>query len=152
MLRAPRARVWAIPDNDFEYRVRTVCRDGSESAFSPVYEFSTRGNFKASTADSRATFKADIDFSQASVSLEKWQISPNPVNDRLQLVYEALTDKAQVSIIGVNGKKLIENTLSIDNSIHSIDVNNLMPGFYILMVNDGGRNVISEKIIKESRY
>ena len=152
MLNNPLARVWTIPDSDFEYRIRTICRDGSESAFSPVFEFSTRGNLKAFNVASKTTFKADIDFSQSSVSPERWQISPNPVTDRLQLIYEVLTDKAQVSIIGVNGKKLIENTLSIDNSIHSIDVNNLMPGFYILMVNDGGRNVISEKIIKESRY
>ena len=70
------------------------------------------------------------------------------MNDRLQLIYKVVSDKAEVSIMSINGKKILENTLSTDHSIHSIDVSDLTSGFYLLIVNDDGRNVISEKIIK----
>ena len=152
LLRSPDVRIWATANNVFEYRLKTVCSDGSESDYSPIFEFSTTGDFTTTSADSRSAFKADINFNEATVSSEKWQISPNPVNDRLQLIYEVVTDQAQLSIINVSGKKVLENSLSIDNSIHSIDVSNLMPGFYFLIINDSGRDIISEKIIKGSRY
>ena len=151
-LRNPFVKIWATTNNDFEYRIKTICSDDSVSAYSPIYEFSTNGNFNTAIADSRTVFIADINLNELTVSDKNWKISPNPATDEIQLFYEVLTDEAQVSIISASGKKIKENTLSIDNAIHLIDVSNLLPGFYFMMVNDGGRNIISEKIIKQSRY
>ena len=152
-LRTSGAKIWATPNKDFEYRLKTICKDESESTYSPVYEFTTRGDFNNSASDSRSEFKADIDFSKVTTtSIKRMQVSPNPVLDRLQLTYEVETDKAQLSIFHVSGKKVFENILSKNDTVHFIDVSSFDTGFYFLVLKDGSRNIINKRIIKENMY
>ena len=150
-LRSSIAKIWAIPNQDFEYRLKTICMDGSESAYSPVYEFSTvgSGDFNSSTAGSRTEFIADIDFNKP---VEKWTVSPNPVVNTFQLTYQVKTDQANAVLYHVSGKKVADQGLTKGDSLHLFDMADLESGVYILQINDGSSNVISERIVKGSRY
>lgn len=74
-------------------------------------------------------------------TLNSWTLYPNPVKDVLHL--EGLDNVKGFAIFDVTGKKLIQNT----NSIQQIDVSHLNKGVYLLQVNtDKGQ--VSKKFIK----
>ena len=152
LLPSPIARLFVVANKDFEYRIKTICKDESESAYSPVYEFSTRGNnFNIPSAESRTQFKADIDLTSLTYPAQQWRLGPNPVMDQLQLNYTVESDNAQILIYHISGKKVLEQRLTIQNTVHTSDLSHLQNGLYFLMIRDGSKT-ISARIVKENMY
>ena len=150
-LRYPNAKVWAIADRDFEYRLKTVCTDGTESEYSPVYEFNTRSIFDAPpVAQSRNAFDADVTLLDQLVNQNDLQIAPNPFNNFIQLTYQSASENARVQVYHVSGQKVQEQALPINRTNHTINLNNVDAGMYLLTIQEDGQKVVSRKIIKQS--
>lgn len=151
-LHYPRATVWALPNQDFEYRLKTICRDNSESEYSEVYTFDTRKDFNSTVATSRSGFNPDLDFNSSENTALQYQVRPNPVTTSLELLYQSTSDNTQLSIYHLNGKKVIEVALPSNHSVHSVDIESLESGLYILTVEENNRKVISKQIVKQSQH
>jgi len=151
-LESSSARVRAVPDRDFEYRIKTVCADG-ESEYSPVYEFNTTGGLVGDTAESRSAEQSDADLILTDVGMTKTvEVAPNPFTDGLQVKYEVATENTLLSIYHINGKKVYEQYLAVDNVVHTIEGTNLENGFYILSIQEEGQQAINLRIIKQNRF
>lgn len=85
------------------------------------------------------------------VSVEQYIINTmvlvnNPVEDILQLQLEAFTNAIELSVLNLNGKTVLEQTIANTNTA-GIDVHALPPGYYILQCRDG-KKVFAGKFIK----
>ncbi|MCT4582209.1 MAG: T9SS type A sorting domain-containing protein [Flavobacteriales bacterium] len=73
--------------------------------------------------------------------LAAFNVYPNPVKDRL--VVDAETDVYKISIVDLRGSVVLQN---IDVNVSYIDVSNLIPGVYLVQIND---QQLTKKIIKQ---
>jgi len=74
----------------------------------------------------------------------KFSISPNPVNDVLNIQSE--DQNLNYTIFNLNGQVILENKL---NDSHAISVNNLLKGMYLLQLKSGNRTTIQKFIIEK---
>jgi len=74
----------------------------------------------------------------------KFSISPNPVKDELEIQSEE--PNLSYSIYNLSGQVLLENDL---NFSHSISVNNLNNGMYLLQLNSGIKKTIQKFIVNK---
>ncbi len=151
----PHARVWARPNLDFEYRIKTVCGDG-ESAYSSIYDFSTkRGNLMDTVSESRSedTLEADVDLmSNAELSLGDLEVAPNPFFEELNVGYEVLGEEATLSIYHLSGQKVFERIISKEVSTHRIELGDIPSGIFLLTIEEEGLPVLNRRIVKQSRF
>jgi hypothetical protein len=78
---------------------------------------------------------------------ENLKIYPDPVYRYLNLHYTLNGSKAFLSIINLEGKNLLNETLSKGKSIHKIDVGFLPSGLYFIRLRDNGK-MITGKFLK----
>lgn len=72
-------------------------------------------------------------------------VTPNPVRDRLQVSVQA--DKIQILMVDLSGRTVKNMNLQPGN--HDINVSNLAPGMYQLVVLQDGVQIETQKIIKQ---
>ena len=149
-IRSSKVSVFAPNNREYEYRIQTICEDG-ESEYTQVFEWSTSGNGLVS-AESRNSddFKADVTIEDIATST--FEAFPNPVNDYLQLNYTPTTDKAMLQVYHVSGKQVLEQPLTKDQAYHSIDMQALSEGIYMLTVTEKGKRMQSQRVIKGSNH
>lgn len=76
---------------------------------------------------------------------EKLSIYPNPANDKLQIIAD--NNNYIATIIDLNGRKVIQKTLSENDN--TININIIPNGIYIIKLTDENKNVIIRKFVKE---
>lgn len=78
------------------------------------------------------------------------EISPNPVQDYFDLVYDfpGMGDRLQLVIYGLDGKVIREQVLSTAQGNLRVDTNDFLSGIYFLTIQAGGRVVYQEKLVK----
>ena len=93
----------------------------------------------ASTALSNEDFNQDFQVS----------FFPNPTKDFININLGLLTEKEyQFSVIDINGKVVLEKTITNPNQIEKININSLTKGLYLVTLNAGEKK-ISKKIVIE---
>jgi len=148
LVRSARVFVFAPNNRDYEYRIQTICADG-ESEYTEIFGWSTSSDGLVS-AESRNIdeFKADI-FIDNEVT-PTFEAFPNPVNDLLQVTYRPDSDKAQLQIHQMSGKKVFEQILVKDQSYHQFNLQSLSEGIYMLTIEESGKRMQSQSIIRGS--
>lgn len=149
-LRSPKAKVWAVADREFEYRLKTVCSDGTESAYSEIFEFSTSGIVADPIAQSRNAFAADVTLEEQLIDPSDIQVTPNPFFSTIQVRYQSNSENARIQIYHVSGQKIEDRVLAKSTINHTINLSNVEAGMYLLIIEENGRNVYSRKLIKQS--
>ncbi len=77
------------------------------------------------------------------------QLYPNPVRDEANFTVTGYEGMVTYSVVDLSGREMTFETVSVDNeSVHSVDVSNLVPGMYILRVTTGSE-VHNLKFTKE---
>ena len=136
------------PNNDFEYRIKANC-EGEESVYSPIYEFSISDNLIAATSRSNDNGLEQIKIEENSISVK---IFPNPVFNLLNVTYQNKSDNTKVSIYNNIGQRIYQQTLSKGIEVHSLSVNHLKAGCYLLMIEESGEKNYVQKFIKTSPF
>ncbi len=149
-LKNPIARIWAVASREFEYRIKTICTDGTESIYTDIFEFSTIGNLTSSVSQARNTFKENIILTEQLLNPSDIQVAPNPFMHTIQLTYQSTSDNTRVQIYHVSGQKVQEQVLSKNTINHSINVSDVEAGMYLLVIQEEGQKAISRKLIKQS--
>ena len=140
-----------IPNREFEYRVRTICTDGSESEFTPFFSFSSGSTFRSETATSRARFDVEIDLRDLEATAAEFRdmtLYPNPVGDLLNVTYRTTTETGMLSIYHVSGQKVAEQPLGLDIEFHQVNVSDLSSGVYLITIEEAGQPAITRQVIK----
>lgn len=75
-------------------------------------------------------------------------VSPNPVSRLLTIVNSGFTEKAKVHLSSNGGRMIKVESLNAGESRIQIDVSQLAPGIYLLMITEQGRTGIA-KFVKE---
>ena len=152
LLRRATVGIWAIPNRDFEYRIRTICENG-ESEFSSVFEFSTGGgNLVAIPSSSRNSDLVDIDIDlreHAEFNPVSLSVSPNPFLEEINLDYEVQGEEALLTIYHVNGQKVFEQVLTKEAIRHNISLGELTPGLFLLTIQEEGQPMVTSRIAKQ---
>ena len=148
-IRSSRVFIFAPSNRAYEYRIQTICESG-ESEYTSVFEWFTSEDGGLLSAESRnsADFKADVTIEDIATST--FEAFPNPVNDYLQLIYTPTTDKAMLQVYHVSGKQVLEQPLAKDQVYHSIDMQTLSDGIYMLTITEKGKRIQSQRVIKGS--
>ncbi|WP_394758400.1 M28 family peptidase [Flavobacterium sp.] len=93
----------------------------------------------ASTALSNEDFNSDFQVS----------FFPNPTKDFININLGTLTEKEyQFSLIDINGKVVLEKTITNPNQLEKINITSLIKGLYLAILNAGEKK-ISKKIVIE---
>ncbi len=147
-VRSTKVFIHAPSNRDYEYRIQTICEDG-DSEYTSVFEWSTADNGLVSAESRNADdFKADITINDEVVL--NFEAFPNPANDLLQVAYKANSDKAQLLIHHVSGKKVFDQLLVKDQLYHQVNLQSLSEGIYLLSIKEKGKQILSQKVIKGS--
>ena len=78
-----------------------------------------------------------------------WKVSPNPVNEFLFLEFESpLTSRLSLEIVDMLGKIQSKEIVPIGTSSFSLDVVNLLPGFYTVRAVDQGQHIDLRRFVK----
>lgn len=75
---------------------------------------------------------------------KEFNIFPNPANQLTSIYWGSINGTSKVSIFNYAGQKIKESTLNFENGVSTLEVSDLLPGFYIL-------NLTYEKIEKSSK-
>ena len=147
LVRSSRVHIFAPSGRDYEFRLRTVCADGSESPFTDWIPFSTPSGLVAA-AESRTseTFVADI--SIAETVTKELTTFPNPVSNLLNLNYTITGETATLELFHISGKKVAEQTLSNATNNHQLDMRSYTNGMYLMTITEKGIAPITKRIVK----
>ena len=147
-LYTPRTRLFVTgpPHLEYEYRIKTVCT-GGESDYTDVFEFNIRNEGNLNIASSRNANEIDLDITDF---LSETNIFPNPVNDQLQVSYTPINKEATLTINHIHGQLMYEATLEETQSLHIINTEKWVHGFYILRIKEKGQPMVSQKVTKMS--
>ena len=149
LIRRSRVHIFAPSGRDYEFQIKTICADGSESPFTDWIPFSTLGNLNAA-AESRNLddFSADITIDETAI--KELTVFPNPVSDLLQVNYSITSETAVMELFHVSGKKVIEKTLSNTTNNHELNMSNYANGLYLMTITENGKAPITKRIVKGS--
>jgi len=152
LIRNSRVHLFGPSGRDYEVRIQTVCKDGSESAFTDWYPFSTpssNGLVIADVAQSRSAddFIADITIGEVATPMTTF---PNPVSDVLNVYYETTTETAVLTVFHISGKEVAELQLGKDETSHRVNVGNLPNGIYLVRIDEAGQAPVTKRVIKGS--
>jgi len=152
-VRSNRAKFFIPIDREIEYRISTVCEDGSISEFSAIYSLNAGRGFSSNGASSRSADRSeiDVDFSNlVDLTTTDFRASPNPFDGVINLTYTATTETARLAIYHVSGARVYEQTLSKDTPSHNIQTRNLENGLYILTVEEQGQSPRTIQLVKQN--
>jgi len=149
LVRNSKAKISAPANRDYEYRLRTICNGGEESAFSSVFGFSIPGeNLQIASSRSADRFEADLEIANIVSTVA---ITPNPFINSLELNYTSKSENTQVVIFHISGKKVLQQVLAKDISKHRLDVSDLTSGLYMLSIQEEGQQVVNQRIVKQTK-
>lgn len=148
-LRGTRVSVFAPSNFDYEYRIQTICAN-EESDFTEVFEWSTRGD-GLQLAESRNSENEEVDIILDDLSFATLVAFPNPVNNWLQVSYQAQSNTAQLEVYHTNGVKVLEKILNQNQSIHPINMQHLPAAIYFVTIREKGGRLQTLRIAKEGR-
>ena len=140
-------------ETNIEYRISTVCADGSTSAFSAIQSISTGRGLASNDASSRSSDRSaiDVDLSNlVDLTTTEFAASPNPFDREINVIYTATTDDAQLNIYHVSGARVYKQTLSKDTPSHRIQTGDLENGLYILTVEEQGQAPRTLQLVKQN--
>ncbi len=149
LIRRSRVHIFAPSGRDYEFQIRTICADGSESPFTDWIPFSTPDNAVA-TAESRnaETFLADISIDE--IATKELIAFPNPVSDLLQINYTITEETAVLELFHISGKKVTQQTLSNTTNNHELNMSSYSNGLYLMTITENGKAPITKRIVKGS--
>lgn len=145
------------PPNTYEIQIQTICQDGSVSEFSPIETFTVIGRNNnlittAAATASRSSTATDLDLIIPELEpILTMQLSPNPVQDILNLQYET-TKSTSIRIQHISGKVVLEQELGTGIISHAIDCAAFDTGIYLLVIQEKGQQAIVQKFVKEAAY
>lgn len=96
------------------------------------------------------TFSPLTAITNPEISNGSFEIYPNPVHDRLNLIFskDDNIQTAEISVIGIDGKVVYSGHLQeLNKAEYQLNTTNWSNGIYILRLNNGNR-LITKKIIK----
>ena len=131
------------PLNTYEFRVKSLCDNGEESAYSVIQEFTIPNNL--TTASSRNEETSNI--TEITIPNQTFRILPNPVRNWLQLEVPINTI-GSIQIYTVDGKELIRKKIDSNNSFDRMNVHHLRAGIYFLEIRSKAGKVFRQKFIK----
>jgi len=144
--------VFAPAGRDYEIRIQTLCQNGETSDFTDFIPYSTPASLTNSDIAQSRNKETDglavIEILEEKVT--DIAIYPNPVSNLLSVEYQTTSNTGVLTITHISGKQLIVNQLAEDTDYHSIDLNHLSSGAYILMIQEQGKLPYTQRIIKES--
>ena len=129
--------------NTYEFRVKTFCENGEESAYSTIQEFFISNSL--STADSRNTLTENIE--EITIPNQTLRLFPNPVHNWLQLEIPINTT-GQIRIYTVTGQELFKRKIDTKNSFDRISVQRLKAGVYFLEIRSNEGMTFRQKFVK----
>ena len=143
-----RVHIFAPAGRDYEFQIRTICEDGSESPFTDWIPFSTPEGLVNLSAESRnaETFVADIAIGETVT--KELTAFPNPVNDLLNLNYTVTEETATLELFHISGKKVGTQVLSTATNNHKLDMSNYTDGVYLITITEKGIAPITKRVVK----
>ena len=66
------------------------------------------------------------------------------------MTYQSVSENARVQVYHVSGQKVQEQALPTNTTNHTINLNNVDAGMYLLTIQEDGQKVVSRKIVKQS--
>jgi hypothetical protein len=77
------------------------------------------------------------------------QVYPNPVRDQATLEHKELSAKSQISISTIDGRIMRVITPTYGSSHTPINLSGMLPGMYIVRLDDGMGNIETTKFVKQ---
>ena len=77
--------------------------------------------------------------------LPEFRIYPNPASNKVNLVFDAPLN-SDYTVSDINGRRLLQGSLSAGEILHNLNVSSLQTGIYIVTVRSG-QNLRSERLI-----
>ncbi|MEM6317286.1 MAG: YHYH protein [Bacteroidota bacterium] len=130
------------PVTTFEYRVRTLCADGTVSDFSSIQAFTISNNLIA--ANSRNRPAASI--TKLVIPSSELSIYPNPVRTTLHLE-QSLQKGTKIFVYNTLGKIVLQKRIEKLENTPIIETQSLEAGIYYLTVQEAGQT-LTRKFIK----
>lgn len=87
--------------------------------------------------------QADVSRLSAASSIGQFSVWPNPAEDFLTLNYQGKHLPHYVVLTDINGKKNKSSLVRFDSGNVTLDINDLRPGIYFLVLYDSESSVIS---------
>ena len=149
LVRHSRVHLFGPSGRDYELRLQTVCKDGSQSEFTEWIPFSTpaRNGLVAAQGRSADNFIADITIGDEATPMTTF---PNPVSDVLNVYYETTTETAVLTVFHISGKKVAELALGKDATSHQVNVADLTNGIYLIRIDEAGQVPVTKRVVKGS--
>ena len=147
LIRRSRVHIFAPSGRDYEFQIKTICEDGSESPFTDWIPFSTTANILA-LAESRNADGFEADITIGEIITKELSVFPNPVTDLLTLNYTITEEAAMMELFHISGKKVAQQILSNTSNIHEINMTDHTNGLYLITITEKGQIPVTKRIIK----
>jgi hypothetical protein len=123
----------------FSWRVRSICKDGTRSAWS-VTRCSCGFHGKQEKGDVRSN---TIQGKDVKVTLK-----PNPAEESVSIMVlnPAVTDNCELVILDLSGSVVHQSSIKM-NQENRIDLTSFKPGMYICNVNADGKVISTDKLV-----
>ena len=131
------------PPNTYEFRVKSLCDNEEESAYSTIQEFTISNSL--TTATSRNTEIENI--TDITIPSQTLRIFPNPVRNWLQLE-KPINTTGSIFIYDITGQELFSGKIDSNNSFDRINVHRLKVGVYFLKIQTTEGMVFRQQFIK----
>jgi len=146
-VRRSRITILAPAAREIEFRVQTICEDGSVSEYTDwMPGISTGSSANNRSSDQGFDFSADISLGLGESTTLK--VYPNPVSDLLNLEYTITSDSGTLSIYNISGQRTMFKPLSKGDQIHRVGTAELNDGMYIIEIREDGEAPVISRFIK----
>ncbi|MFT6281403.1 MAG: hypothetical protein ACJA0U_001530 [Salibacteraceae bacterium] len=127
------------PEACFSWRVRSICKDGTKSAWSVIKcscgfgQKQEEGNIRSNTIQGK-----DV----------KITLKPNPAEESVTIMVlnPAVTDNCELVILDLSGSVVHTSSIKM-NEANRIDLMSFKPGMYICNVNADGKVISTDKLV-----
>ena len=131
------------PLNTYEFRVKSLCDNGEESAYSVIQEFTIPNNLTTASSRNEET----LNITEVTIPNQIFRILPNPVRNWLQLEIPTNT-RGNIHIYTLTGQELFRNKIDSKSSFDRMNVSHLRAGVYFLEIRSNTGMVFRQKFIK----
>ncbi len=144
-VRGTKVLVTAPALRSYEIQIQTDCGEGNLSEYSDLVTISTAKSISAPIND---LYDGDVEIIEVlEAGFQEVSIRPNPVTDILNVTYMS-DESSEVILYGLDGR--IIEVSKFDNGIvrHTLDLEELENGVYILQINTDSGIVRNKRIVK----
>ncbi len=128
----------------YEYQVKTVCGEDSESVWSDIMSI-TLVESKALRENGKAKEKFDIDLRERFSNIRAY---PNPVYNSIKIDYKAEGSTNIAKVYNLTGSVVSQFEIPQGSISSKLDISGLTDGAYYVVIESDGRQVFSEQITK----